>query len=53
MIEKLTIKYFSNNESAKVAYQAWEDATGYDFFAAEAKTLLPISFSFKQIEIQK
>ena len=41
MCEKLTIKYFPENEFAKEPYQASEDAAGYDVFASEAKTICP------------
>ena len=41
MSKKLTIKYFPNNEFAREPFHALGDATGYDAFAAETKTLLP------------
>ena len=41
MSEKLTIKYFPENELAKEPFPASEDAAGYDVFAWEAKTILP------------
>ena len=40
MSEKLNMNYFLINEFAKQPYQASKDATGYDVFAATAKTLL-------------
>ena len=40
MSEKLNMIYFLINEFAKQPYQASKDATGYDVFAATAKTLL-------------
>ena len=45
MTEKLTVKYFANNDSAKEPVQASEDAAGYDMYVAEAKTLFPHSCS--------
>ena len=41
MSEKLTIKYFPENESAKEPFRASEDAAAYDVLASEAKTILP------------
>ena len=52
MSEKLTIKYFSNNEFAKVPYQTSEDAVGYDLFAAEVETLLPCSCNSIELELR-
>lgn len=40
MSEKLNMNYFLINEFAKQPYRASKDATGYDVFAATAKTLL-------------
>ena len=37
--EKITVKYFAENEFCKDPYQASEDAAGYDLFAAETLTL--------------
>ena len=39
----ITVKYFAETESAKEPYQVWENAAGYDLFAAEIKTILPKS----------
>ena len=33
--EKITAKYFAENEVCKELYQASEDAAGYDLFPAE------------------
>ena len=52
MTEKTTIKYFLDNEFAKVPFQASEDAAGYDLFAAEAKTLLPNSCNSIELELK-
>ena len=41
MSEKLTIKYFPENEFAKEPFRASEDAAGYDVIASEAKSILP------------
>ena len=41
MTEKLTVKYFANNDFANGPVQASEDAAGYDLYAVEAKTLFP------------
>ena len=41
MSEKLTIKYFPENEFAKKPFRASEDAAAYDVLASEAKTILP------------
>ena len=41
MSEKLTIKYFPENEFAKEPFRASEDAAGYEVFASETKTILP------------
>ena len=51
MSEKLTIKYYPNNEFIKVPFQASEDA-GYDLFAAEAKILLPNSCNSIELELK-
>lgn len=40
MSEKLNMNYFLINEFAKEPYRASKDTTGYDVFAAMAKTLL-------------
>ena len=50
--EKITAKYFAENEFCKEPYQASEDAAGYDLFAAETLTLFPekngcISLAFR------
>ena len=50
--EKITVKYFAENEFCKEPYQASEDAAGYDLFAAEILTLFPknngcISLAFR------
>ena len=50
MSEKSTIKYYPNNEFAKVPFQASQDASDYDLFAAEAKTLLPRSYNSMELE---
>ena len=50
MTEKLTIKYFANNDFAKERVQASEDAAGYDLYAVEDKTLFPHSCSGLTIE---
>ena len=39
--EKITVKYFAENEFCKEPYQASEDAAGYDLFAAETLALFP------------
>ena len=41
MSEKLTIKYFPENEFANEPFRASEDAAGYNVLASEAKTILP------------
>ena len=41
MSKQITVKYYSESEFAKEPYQATEDSTGYDLFAAETKTFLP------------
>ena len=48
----MTIKYCSNDELAKVPFQASEDATGYDLFAAKAKTPLPSSCNSIEFELK-
>ena len=52
MTEKLTVKYFANNNFAKEPVQASEDAAGCDLYAAEAKTLFPHSCSGLTIELR-
>ena len=52
MTEKLTVKYFANNDFAKEPVQASEDAAGYDLYAAEAKTLFPHSCSGLTVELR-
>ena len=39
--EKVTVKYFAQNEFCREPYQASEDAAGYDLFAAETLSLFP------------
>ena len=38
MSEKLIVKYYANNQSAKVPIQTSEGAARYDLYAAEART---------------
>ena len=50
--EKITVRYFAENEFCKEPYQASEDAAGYDLFASETLTLFPekngyISLAFR------
>ena len=50
--EKVTVKYFAENEFCKESYQASEDAAGYDLFTSETLTLFPekngcISLAFR------
>ena len=40
-LEKITVKYFAENEFCKEPYQASEDAARYDLYAAETLTLFP------------
>ena len=40
-LEKITVKYFAENEFCKEPYQASEDAAGYDLYTAETLTLFP------------
>ena len=40
-LEKITVKYFVENEFCKEPYQASEDAAEYDLYAAETLTLFP------------
>ena len=40
-LEKITVKYFAENEFFKEPYQATEDSAGYDLFAADTLTLFP------------
>ena len=40
-LEKITVKYYAENEFCKEPYQASEDAAGYDLYAAETLTLFP------------
>ena len=54
MSEKLTIRYFPENEFSKEPFQPSEDGAGYDVFASEAKTILPktvacIRLDFKMV----
>ena len=39
--EKITVKYFVENEFCKEPYQASEDVAGYDLLAAESLLLFP------------
>ena len=48
----ITVKYFSETESAKEPYQAWEDAAGYDLFAVETKTILPTSINTISLDLR-
>ena len=50
--EKITVKYFVENEFCKEPYQASEDTAGYDLLAAETLPLFPekngcISLAFR------
>ena len=50
--EKITVKYFAENEFCKEPYQASEDVAGYDLLAAETLPLFPeknvcISLAFR------
>ena len=38
MSENLIVKYYANNQSAKVPIQTSEGAARYDLYAAEART---------------
>ena len=38
MPKYITIKYYTENELAKEAFQATENSVGYDVFVAETKT---------------
>ena len=40
MSKYITVKYYTDSEFAKEPYQATEDSTGYELFAAETKTFL-------------
>ena len=40
-LEKITVKYFAENEFCKEPYQTSEDTAGYDLYAAETLTLFP------------
>ena len=52
MSEKLIIKYFPENEFAKGLFQATEDATGYNVFASETKTILPKTLGCIRLDFQ-
>ena len=39
--EKITVKYFAENEFCREPYQGSEDVVRYDLFAAETLTLFP------------
>ena len=41
MSQQITVKCYSECKFAKEPYQATEDTTGYDLFAAETKSFLP------------
>ena len=43
MSKEITIKYYSESESARKPYQETQRSAGYDLFAAETKNFLPIS----------
>ena len=43
MSKHIKVKYFQESEFAKEPCQASEGSAGYDFFAAEAMTILPRS----------
>ena len=52
MSEKLTIKYFANNEFSKELFRASEDAAGYDIFGAATKILLPQTCDSIELELR-
>ena len=49
----ITVKYFAETESAEEPYQAPEDATGYDLFATETKTILPKSIDTISLDLRR
>ena len=52
MSKQITVKYYSESELAKEPYQATEDSTGYDLFAAETKAFLPQAVSALSIDLR-
>ena len=52
MSKTITVKYYLESEFAKEPYQATEDSTGYDLFAAETKTFLPKPVATLSIELR-
>ena len=51
MSKQITVKYNSDREFAKEPYQATEDSAGYDWCAAETKTILPKSVDIILLDI--
>ena len=50
-MSRLIVQYFSDSSEHKLPTQAYEDAVGYDVFAAETRTILPQHCECISIEI--
>ena len=52
MSKEISIKYYSESESAREPYQATQGSAGYDLFAAETKTFLPNSVGTISLDLR-
>ena len=52
MSKEITIKYYSESESAREPYQATQSSAGYDLFAAKTKTFLPNSVGTISLDLR-
>ena len=52
MSKEITVKYYSESESAREPYQATQGSAGYDLFAAETKTFLPNSVGTISLDLR-
>ena len=52
MSKEISIKYYSESESARKPYQATQGSAGYDLFAAETKTFLPNSVGTISLDLR-
>ena len=52
MSKQITVKYYSESESAREPYQATEDLAEYDLFTTETKSFLPKTVDTLTIELR-
>ena len=52
MSKQIIIKYFEESDFAKEPIQATEELAGYDLYAAEARTILPLSCDTGSLDLR-